>query len=118
MSDKLTTNFMQKKNQKPSAGVWLDRVNPPREDIEAIFEEYGFHELDRDAILEEHQYARLDPYDDYLFLVLHFPKYNPETERYIQNELDIFVGPDYLLTFRYYPSATMRRVFAEYENRQ
>ena len=109
---------MQRKNLIPSAWVWIDRVNPPREDIEAIFEKYGFHELDRDAILEEHQYARIDAYDDYIFLVLHFPKYNPDTERYIQNELNIFVGPDYIMTFRYYPSATMRRVFAEYENRQ
>lgn len=76
---------------KPSAGVWIDRVNPSREEIEKIFEQYDFHELDREAILEEHQYARLDPYEDYLFLVLHFPKYNPKTERYIYNELNIFV---------------------------
>lgn len=109
---------MQKKNQKPSAGIWLDSVNPSREEIEKIFEKYGFHELDRDAILEEHQYARIDAYENYLFLVLHFPKYNPTTERYIQNELDIFVGPDYILTFRYYPSATMKNVFSLYEKRQ
>ena len=108
---------MYKTKTTPSAGKWIDRVNPSREEIEKIVEEYEFHELDREAILEEHQYARLDPYDDYLFLVLHFPKYNPATQRYIQNELNIFVGADYLLTFRYYPSTTMRRVYSEYENR-
>lgn len=109
---------MHQKNLIPSAGVWVDRVNPSREEIEAIFEEYGFHELDREAILEEHQYARLDPYDDYLFLVLHFPKYNTKTERYIHNELNIFVGRDYLITFRYYPSTTMRNIYTQYENRR
>ena len=98
--------------------MWIDRVNPSREEIEEIFKKYEFHELDRDAILEEHQYARLDPYDDYLFLVLHFPKYNEATQRYSQNELNIFVGSDYLITFRYYPSANMKRVFSEYEKRQ
>lgn len=109
---------MYKKNRIPAAGVWVDRVNPSREEIETIFEEYNFHELDREAILEEHQYARLDPYEDYLFLVLHFPKYNTKTERYIQNELNIFVGADYLITFRYYPSTTMRNIYAQYENRR
>ena len=109
---------MKQKKLVPSAGIWIDRVNPSREEIEKIFEEYEFHELDREAVLEEHQYARLDPYDDYLFLVLHFPKYNPKTERYYQNELNIFIGADYLMTFRYYPSTTMRHIYEQYENRK
>ena len=76
---------------------------------------YGFHELDRDAILESNQYARLDAYDDYIFLVLHFPKYDPSSERYIQNELNIFISHEYLISFRYYQSSTMRRVYDRYE---
>lgn len=108
---------MPVKNLTPTAGLWLDHINPTKKEIEAIVEQYGFHELDQEAILEEHQYARLDPYDDYLFLVLHFPKYNPVTERYIHNELNIFIGQDYLITFRYYQSDTMRRIFSEYEKR-
>lgn len=101
----------------PPIGTWIDRVNPSRKDIDEIMQSYDFHELDREAILEEHQYARLDPYDDYIFLVLHFPKYNPVTERYIHNELNIFVGADFLITFRYYQSNTMRRVYSDYEKR-
>ena len=76
---------------------------------------YSFHELDRDAILESNQYARLDAYDDYIFLVLHFPKYDPSSERYIHNELNIFISHDYLISFRYYQSSTMRRVYDRYE---
>lgn len=110
--------FMQTNKQLPAAGVWIDRIDPSKEEIEKIFQEHDFHELDREAILEEHQYARLDPYENYLFLVLHFPKYNTKTERYIQNELDIFVGKDFLITFRYYPSTTMRHLYAQYENRK
>lgn len=98
--------------------VWIDSINPSGEEIDAIFEQYEFHELDRDAILDEHQYARLDTYKDYLFLVLHFPKYNPKTERYITNELNIFVGSDFLITFRYYVSNTIWRVYQEYTERK
>jgi len=101
-----------------SAGPWIDRINPSLDEIEAFFQKYGFHELDKDAILEEHQYARLDAYDDYIFMVLHFPKYNPKTERYITNELNIFIGKGFLITFRYLHSSTMRRIYTEYEARQ
>lgn len=96
---------------------WRDFINPPLEDIDTIVKQYNFHELDKEAILEENQYARIDTYDDYLFLVLHFPKYETTTERYIHNELNIFVGKDYLLSFRYYQSKTMKRVYEGYETR-
>jgi magnesium transporter len=98
-------------------GVWQDFINPSLDDIDAIMEKYGFHELDKEAILEENQYARIDTYDDYLFLVLHFPKYEPSTERYIHNELNIFVAKDYIITFRYYQSTTLKRVYTKYEAR-
>jgi len=95
--------------------LWQDYVNPPLDTIEKIIEENNFHELDKNAILEENQYARLDVYDEYMFLVLHFPKYDTTTERYMQNEMNIFVSRESLITFRYYQSATMKRVFTRYE---
>ncbi len=95
--------------------LWQDYINPPLDIIEQLVEKYAFHELDQEAILEENQFARLDTYDDYLFLVLHFPKYESSTERYIHNELNIFVGKDYIITFRYYQSSTMKRIYTRYE---
>jgi magnesium transporter len=107
----------KKSSQASLVGPWTDRINPPLDEIDAIIEKYGFHELDREAILESNQYARIDTYEDYLFLVLHFPKYEPHTERYIQNELNIFIAKDYLITFRYYQSTTMKRIYDRYEER-
>ena len=103
-------------NKKTQASrIWLDRINPPLDEIDAVIEKYGFHELDREAILEPNQYARIDTYEDYIFLVLHFPKYEPSTERYIQNELNIFVTKNSLITYRYYQSTTMKRIYERYE---
>ena len=100
---------------KKILGPWQDYINPPLDDIDKIVAKYHFHELDKEAILEENQYARIDTYDEYLFLVLHFPKYEVNTERYIHNELNIFIGKDYLLSFRYYQSKTMKSVYDKYE---
>ncbi len=102
-------------SDKKTVGPWHDYINPPLDEIDLIIEKYNFHELDKEAILEENQYARVDTYDEYLFLVLHFPKYEPSTERYIQNELNIFISKEYLLTFRYYQSLTMKGIYANYE---
>lgn len=108
---------MPKKIQKPSVQwLWFDRVNPPLDEIDVIMQKYDFHELDRDAILESNQYARLDAYDEYIFLVLHFPKYDANSERYIQNELNIFISREYIISFRYYQSSTMKKVYEKYEN--
>ena len=114
---KRTTSPKPALTEKRILWPWEDYINPPLDDIDALMEKYAFHELDKEAILEENQYARIDTYDKYLFLVLHFPKYELTTERYIQNELNIFIGKDYLLSFRYYQSKTMKTVFENYENR-
>lgn len=108
---------MVKKAPSTSQAVWQDFVNPPLETVDLIVQEHQFHALDRAAILEENQYARLDVYDDYMFLVLHFPKWESAAERYIPNELNIFVSRDSLITFRYYESSTIERVKEKYSER-
>lgn len=115
MVTKKRTPSIKALSTKKTLWPWHDYINPPLDEIDMIIEKYSFHELDKEAILEENQYARIDTYDDYLFLVLHFPKYEPSTERYIHNELNIFISKDYLLTFRYYQSLTMKGIYSNYE---
>lgn len=94
---------------------WSDFINPEIEEVDKIVEKYTFHPLDRDAILEENQYARIDTYDDYMFMVLHFPKYDTNNERYVSNEFNIFISPEYLLTFRYYQTGTVKKLQDKYD---
>lgn len=84
---------------------WIDIVNPTTKEIDEMVEKYSFHELDREAIIEEYQLARVDTYENYIFLVLHFPKYDPKTRRYLLNEFDIFISKNYFINFRYYNSS-------------
>lgn len=95
---------------------WLDYINAPIDEIEKIVEKYEFHPLDREAILEENQYARIDTYDKYMFMVLHFPKYDTNNERYISNEFNIFIAPEYLMTFRYFQTNTIKKLQDKYED--
>lgn len=92
----------------------MDFVNPSESEVDDIIERFDFHELDREAILEEGQSARVDTYDRYVFVVLHFPKYDTRTKRYLTNEFNVFISKDYLLLFRYYESKTVDKVIEAY----
>lgn len=94
---------------------WIDTVDASAETIMQIAETYDFHELDLEAIMEEHQSARVDRSDDYIFAVIHFPKLDPITGHYIVNEFEVYLKRDTLITFRYLPSRTVDSVLDYYE---
>ena len=94
--------------------LWIDGDGLGEKEIISVLDQYDIHKLDREACLEENQKARIDTYDNYLFLILYFPKYNPKTERYLLNEFNIFLGKDFLITFRKYPTTHINDLFEHY----
>lgn len=96
---------------------WLDVLDPDKREIAELSRKYDFHELDREALSEENQRDRVDTYDHYVFVTLHFPKYNSVTRRYIGSEYNFFVAKDYLVGVRYYASRTIDSMFDRYERK-
>ncbi len=94
---------------------WIDGVELAKTEILEIVKEYDFHELDIEACLEENQHARLDVYEDYLFVVLHFPKYNKQSEIYELNEFNIFLGKNFLISLRDFSGTKVGNIFQNYE---
>lgn len=96
---------------------WIDAVNLPSEEVEEILEWFNFHELDVEAVLEPNQRARIDSYDDYMFLTLHFPKYNANKKIYELNEFHIFLGKNFLITLRDFPGTHIDEIYSKYEKK-
>lgn len=94
---------------------WIDWVNLSKKEILDLLEPYNFHELDIEACLEDNQKSRLDKYDDYIFMVMHFPKYNPKTKRHELKEFNVFMGKDFLITLRSFRTHHIRDIFNKYE---
>ena len=61
-------------------------------------EKYGFHELDIEDCLSEHERPKVEEYDEYLFLVFHIPYLNKRTGRILKEEVNIFVGQNFIVT--------------------
>jgi magnesium transporter len=82
-----------------SGGVrWLNLERPREADRQWLEREFGFHPLAIEDVASRNQRPKLDAYDDYLFIVLHFPVFDKAQERLLTAELDLFVGPDFLIT--------------------
>jgi len=95
---------------------WVDAVWLKEEKIKEIAEKYNFHELDIEACLEENQRSRVDVYDKYLFILLNFPKYNQLKKLYEQNEFDIFLWKDFIITFRDFWNTHIDTIFNKYSD--
>jgi magnesium transporter len=77
---------------------WVHIPKPRHHAQEWLQRHFEFHPLDYEDIYSRNQRPKVDRYDDYLFVVLHFPRYDRDRDRLFVVELDLFVGPGYVIT--------------------
>jgi magnesium transporter len=77
---------------------WINIERPRPVDRAWLEERFDFHSLDYEDVFSRNQRPKVDEYEDYLFIVLHFPRYDKTVARLNAAELDLFVGPDFLIT--------------------
>lgn len=96
---------------------WVNVGRPGRAELAWLQEHYDFHALDYEDVLSRNQRPKVDVYDDYLFVVLHFPDYDKTVGRLNALELDVFVGPDFVITIPNRPLRTIDYLFSRVESR-
>jgi magnesium transporter len=77
---------------------WINIERPRQIDRAWLEEHFDFHPLDYEDVFSRNQRPKVDEYEGYLFVVLHFPVYDKRVNRLNAAEVDIFVGPDFLIT--------------------
>src|SRR4051794_35184346 len=90
---------------------WVNIESPSPLECAWLEEQFGFHALDLEDVLSRNQRPKIDEYPDYLFIVLHFPVFDRAVGRLNAGELDIFVGPDYLVTIPNQPLQPVQYLF-------
>ncbi|MBV7462925.1 MULTISPECIES: magnesium/cobalt transporter CorA [unclassified Acidovorax] len=86
---------------RPGCFVWVALAEATPEELKEMSEEFGLHELAVEDAHHGHQRPKVEDYGDSLFVVMHLLE--PESERqghFNAGEVDVFVGPNYVLSVR------------------
>jgi magnesium transporter len=90
---------------------WLHIDQPSPLERAWLAEHFDFHELDLEDVMSRNQRPKLDEYPEYLFIVLHFPIFDKQVGRLNAGELDLFVGPDFVITLPNQPLQPIEYLF-------
>ena len=89
---------------RPDCFVWVALFEPSMDELDEMAEEFGLHELAVDDARHGHQRPKIEEYGDSLFAVLHTverEKGADGADELNTGEVDLFVGPNYVLTVRH-----------------
>ncbi len=93
--------------------LWVDLVDEPLTVAEPLLlETFGFHPLAVEDALQESHVPKLDDWGSYLYITLHAVSYTPDAREFIETpELDLFVGPNYIVTYQTRAIPAVERVW-------
>ena len=83
--------------------VWIDLECPTLEEVRQVANEFGINPNVADELLSPTLRPHTERYEDYLYLVLHFPTLqHPEhTAIAPEHEVDFIIGNEFIITTRY-----------------
>jgi len=88
---------------EPGTLLWIDLAEPTDDEIKQVLEvAFGFHPLAIEDCVANSPFPKLEPYDDYLYLVMHAID-GDQTKAFNTTELDLFLGKNFLVSFHRNP---------------
>jgi magnesium transporter len=81
--------------------VWIGLHEPTPEELAAVADLYDLHPLAVEDALSAHQRPKLERYDDSLFMALKTLWYVDEEDAVETGEINMFVGPKFVVTVRH-----------------
>lgn len=95
---------------------WIHIQEPNKEIINQLAQEYGFHEVIVDDLIEINAQSKMDVNSKHFFLALTFTKYLESEQRYLFNELDVIIGENYIITTTSLESHAINTLFEEFKH--
>ena len=90
---------------------WVHIEHPGALERAWLEEHFDFHALDLEDVMSRNQRPKIDQYDEYLFSVLNLPVFDRAAKRLGAGELDLFVGPDFVVTIPNQPLQPVEYLF-------
>lgn len=81
--------------------VWVDLESPTRDEVRDIMDEFNIHPIVGNELLNPTMRPKVDPYDHFIYLILHFPMVTHTHGGESQQEVDFIIGKNFLITTHY-----------------
>ena len=94
---------------------WIHLASPSKDEIKEMCDEYDFHELIVEDLEQMTVQPKIDQYDQNIFVVLNFPKFNQTTGKYVLNEFNVVLAKNYIITFSRYEANHVAKIVQEYQ---
>jgi magnesium transporter len=86
-----------------SGFVWLDFVDPSKEDLQALIQPLGLHPLSIEDCMDEEQVPKIDDFPSHNFILFNWYRYQERTV--FIDEVDFFLGKNFLISVSHAESA-------------
>ncbi|MBC9731613.1 magnesium/cobalt transporter CorA [Nocardioides marmotae] len=98
--------------------VWLGLHEPDMDELSEVAAAFGLHPLAVEDAVNAHQRPKLERYADSLFLVLKTLWYVDADDAVETGEINMFIGPDFVVTVRHGRGADLRPARQHLEEHQ
>ncbi|WP_435768741.1 magnesium/cobalt transporter CorA [Nocardioides sp. SYSU DS0651] len=88
--------------------VWVGLHEPDQAELDEVAAAFGLHPLAVEDAVVAHQRPKLEQYDDSLFLVLKTLWYVDAEDAVETGEINLFIGPDFVITVRHGQGSSLR----------
>ncbi|MDD2753692.1 MAG: magnesium transporter CorA family protein [Candidatus Portnoybacteria bacterium] len=95
---------------------WQHIAKPNFSDLEFLKNEFRVSSPVLNELLGDNKRPKIEEYDQYLFIVLHFPVFNESTRQTTPTELDFIVTKDSVFTVAQNPNLALEKLFADAQN--
>ncbi|HEU4514665.1 MAG TPA: magnesium/cobalt transporter CorA [Nocardioidaceae bacterium] len=98
-----TNDLAAVRDARTEAGdfVWVGLHDPEQDELDLVSELFDLHPLAVEDALHAHQRPKLERYDDGLFMVLKTLWYVDERDAVETGEINLFMGPGYVVSVRH-----------------
>jgi len=90
--------------------LWLDLDDPMSTALDELAAQYGWHELAVEDCRHATQLAKADYYEGYTFIIINSTHYTELPCELRVREIDVFLGPDYIVTVHYDESLSIKQI--------
>jgi magnesium transporter len=90
--------------------LWVDLSKPGEEERRLLLDAFHFHPLSVEDAGSSLQFPKIEPYQGYLYLVLHGIDAKPKHAQFATRDVDFFLGRNYLVTVHDGESRSIERM--------